>query len=399
VTERLYYEDAYTLHFKANVVERTEYKKKPAIVLDRTYFYPEGGGQQPDNGLLNGIRVIDVQTREADRAVLHILEQPFTDATHVEAQIDADRRRDYMQHHSGQHILSQALSRAAHAETVSVHMSADSMTIDVNRPAISPEEWIAVEDLANQIVQQNLRVRCWYPSSEELATLPIRKMPDVVGKVRIVDMGGFDVTACGGTHVSHTGEIGLIKVVKYERRGDTTRLEFRCGMRAMNDYRSKNEIINRLVGDLSVGYRDIVESVKRLQSESKALRSELKLAKDQLTDAQAQTLLATAQSKGTLRIVARAFEGRDPNDVRLLAQKITTQPDTIALFGVAGEKAQFIFGRAQNVGIDVVPLLKQALALIKSERGGGKPDFAQGGGVPASLAEVTAALESAQQQL
>lgn len=398
MTERLYYEDAYTLRFNADVVERTEYKKKPAVILDRTYFYPESGGQPPDNGQLNAARVIDVQTRETDRAVLHILEHPLDDAR-VEAQIDADRRFDHMQHHSGQHILSQALSRAAKAETVSVHMSTDSMTIDVNRAAIAPEEWLAAEELANQIVQQNLSVRCWYPSVDELATLPIRKMPEVVGKVRIVDMGGFDVTACGGTHVAHTGEIGLIKVVKYERRGDTTRLEFRCGTRAMSDYRSKNDIINRLVSDLTVGYWEVPEAVKRLQADNKALRSELKLVKDQLADAEAQSLLTMAHTQGQWRVVSRAFEGRDTNEVRLLAQKIATRPDTIVLFGVAGEKSQIIFGRAQNVEIDVVPLLKQALALIKSERGGGKPDFAQGGGVPASLDEINSALEAAQRQL
>jgi alanyl-tRNA synthetase len=398
VTERLYYDDAYTLHFNAEVVERTEYKKNPAVVLDRTYFFPESGGQPADNGLLNTVRVIDVQTREADRAVLHILAQPL-EADRVEAQIDASRRLDHMQHHSGQHILSQALSRAAHAETVSVHMSTDSMTIDVNRAGISPEEWIAAEELANDIVQRNLAVRCWYPAPDELATLPIRKMPDVVGKVRIVDMGGFDVTACGGTHVAHTGEIGLIKVVKYERSGDTTRLEFRCGTRAMADYRAKNDVINRLIGELTVGYQDIHEAVKRLQSDNKSLRSELKLAKDQLADADAANLIATAHLKGQLRIVTLAFENRDVNDVRLLAQKIAAHPDTVVLFGVAGDKSQLIFGRAQNVSLDVVPLLKQALSQIKCERGGGKPDFAQGGGVPASLAEVKAALETAQRQL
>ena len=398
MTDRLYYEDAYTLHFTAQVVERTEYKNKPAVVLDRTYFYPEGGGQPADNGTLNAVHVIDVQTREADRAVLHILEQPL-EVDRVEGQIDAARRFDLMQHHSGQHILSQALSRAAHAETVSVHMSADSMTIDVNRAAIPPEDWVAAEELANDIVQRNLPVRCWYPTPDELAALPIRKMPDVVGKVRIVDMGGFDVTACGGTHVAHTGEIGLIKVVKYERRGDTTRLEFRCGKRAMADYRAKNEVINRLVGELTVGYWDIHEAVKRLQTNTKALQSELKLAKEQLADAEAAHLVATAQPKGSLHIVARAFEGRDPNDVRLLAQKITTHPDTLVLFGVAGDKAQLIFGRAQNVKLDVVPLLKQALTMIKSERGGGKPDFAQGGGVPASLDDLTATLAVVQQHL
>src|SRR5579871_5640476 len=206
-TQRLYYDDSYTLGFNADVIEKTTYKDRPALVLDRTYFYPEGGGQPPDTGLLNGVPVIDVQTRDADRGVLHVLEKPLTDQR-VEGQIDAERRTDHMQHHSGQHILSQALSQAAHAETVSVHMSADTMTIDVKRTNLTPDEWLAVEALANRIVQENRAVRCWFPEPDELASLALRKMPDVVGKVRIVDVGGFDVTACGGTHVAHTGEIG-----------------------------------------------------------------------------------------------------------------------------------------------------------------------------------------------
>src|SRR5690348_2615193 len=143
-TERLYYDDPSTLEFEADVVEQTTHKDRPAVVLNRTYFYPEGGGQPCDNGILNGIRVIDVQTRETDRAVLHILKRPLADS-HVEGKIDAERRADYTQHHSGQHVLSQALTQAAEAETISVHMSADTMTIDVKRTNISPEEWQAVE--------------------------------------------------------------------------------------------------------------------------------------------------------------------------------------------------------------------------------------------------------------
>jgi alanyl-tRNA synthetase len=398
MTERLYYEDAYTLNFTADVVERTDYRGQPAVVLDRTYFYPESGGQPYDLGLLNATPVVAVQSREADRAVLHVLQAPLPDQR-VEAQIDAARRFDHMQHHSGQHVLSQALSRVANADTLSIHMSAESMTIDVNRAAITPEAWLAVEQLANQIVQADHAVRCWYPMAPELAALPIRKLPDVVGKVRIVDIGGFDVTACGGTHVARTGEIGLIKVIKAERRGDSTRLEFRCGSRAVADYRTKNEVLNQLAAELTIGYWQVPDAIKRLQAENKALRAEIKLAKDQLAEAESQVWLAAAQQIGAWKVIVNAFDERDANEVRLLAQKIAAHPDVVVLFGVAGEKAQVIFTRASNVTLDVVPLLKHTLALLNSERGGGKPDFAQGGGVPATLSTLAAALASARQQL
>jgi alanyl-tRNA synthetase len=273
MTERLYYNDSYTLTFDAQVVEQTTFKDRPAVVLDRTYFYPEGGGQPCDLGTLNGVRVVDVQIRESDRAVLHVLEQPIS-AAQVAGKIDAERRADYMHHHSGQHILSQALLQAAEAETVSVHMSADTMTIDVKRINISPEEWQRVEALANRVVQENRPVRAIFPTAEELAELRIRKLPDVAGKVRIVDMGGFDFTACGGTHVAHTGEIGMIKVIRYERRGDTTRLEFKCSERALNDYRAKNDIVNRLAAQLTVGFWELPDAITRLQDESKAITTQ-----------------------------------------------------------------------------------------------------------------------------
>lgn len=397
-TQRLYYDDSYTLGFNADVIEKTTYKDRPALVLDHTYFFPEGGGQPADTGLINGVPVIDVQIRDSDQAVLHVLDHTLDDS-HIEGLIDGNRRTDHMQHHSGQHVLSQALMQVAEANTVSVHMSGDSMTIDVKRTSITPEEWWAVEDMANTVVMENRAVRAWFPDPDELAKLNLRKLPDVVGKVRVIDMGGFDVTACGGTHVSRTGEIGLIKVVRLERRGDTTRLEYKCGGRSLHDYRAKNDVINRLAADLTVGYWEIPDAIQRMQNDARALRAELKAAREQLIDAEAKTLAATASQHGDLRIVARAFEQRDVNDLKLLTQKLTEQPGTVALVALAGDKAQLLFGRANDVHLDMAKLLKGALAVLKSDKGGGRPSFAQGGGVPASLPDVTTALRQAEETI
>jgi len=397
-TERLYYNDSYTLGFNANVVEQTTCNGHPALVLDRTYFYPEGGGQPADTGLINHVPVIDVQTRDSDRAVLRVLDHALND-THVEGLIDADRRMDHMQHHSGQHVLSQALMQVAEANTVSVHMGSDTMTIDVKRTNLTAEEWWAVEDMANTVVMENRSVRALFPEPDELAKLHLRRLPDVAGKVRVIDMGGFDITACGGTHVARTGEIGLIKVVRFERRGDTTRLEFKCGGRSLHDYRAKNDVINRLAADLTVGYWDIPEAIQRLQAETRSLRSELKAAREQLIEAEAQTLGSAASLQGNLRIVAQAFEKRDVDDLKLLTQKLTAQPGTVALIGLAGDKAQLLFGRANDVSVDMAKILKVGLAALKSDRGGGRSNFAQGGGVAASLPDVMMALRQAEQTI
>ncbi len=397
-TERLYYNDAYTTAFEAVVVERLTQAEHPVVVLDRSYFYPDGGGQLPDTGTLNGVRVLDVQTRDSDRAVIHILEVPLK-ADQVHGQIDAERRADLRLHHSGQHVLSQALSQAAHAETISVHMSLESMTIDVNRAPVSAAEVSAVEALANRIVLEDRAVRCWFPNPAELPTLGLRKLPDVSGNVRVVDMGGFDVTACGGTHVARTGEIGLIKITKLEKRGSGTRLEFKCGTRALHDYSAKNDIINRLAADLTVGYVELAESVARLRDDNKALRAELKTFHEQTLDAEARDLIAAAGTHNQYHVVVNAYEGRDVNEIKTLVQKLIAQPGTLALIGLAGEKAQLIFGRAEDVPLDVVPALKAALKMLGTDRGGGRPNLAQGGGIPADRAQIEAALAAAKAQL
>jgi len=412
-TERLYYDDSYTLTFDAHIIERTTYHDQPAVVLDRSYFYPEGGGQPNDTGTLNGVRVIDVQTRESDRAVLHVLAAPLNadgNADSVQGIIDGDRRRDLRVHHSGQHILSQALSQAAHAETISVHMSLDSMTIDVSRGVLSADEVRAVETLANRVVTDDRAVHAWFPTPDELTTIKLRKLPDVSGKLRVVDMDGFDVTACGGTHVARTGEIGLIKIIRLEKRGNGTRIEFKCGERALADYRDKNELINRLAVDLSTGFADLPDSVARLREEVRALRAELKPLRDQALDSEAHSLLANVVMQGGCRVVLSVFEARDPEHIKTLAQKIiaigaiATPPDTLVLFGVAGDKAQLIFACTDNAMLDgvplnVVPLLKTALKTLGSDRGGGRPNFAQGGGLAADRTQIAVALQAAAAQI
>ncbi|MHB8626936.1 MAG: alanyl-tRNA editing protein [Aggregatilineales bacterium] len=399
-TERLYYNDPYTLTFDAQVVECLVFKDRLAVVLDRSYFYPESGGQLYDTGTLNGVAVLDVQIRPSDRALLHFLSAALPDGTDaVHGEIDGDRRRDLRLHHSGQHILSQALVRAAHAETVSVHMGLDTMTIDVGRGLLNPDELTAVEEVANRAVQDDLPIRTWFPSPAEIATLPLRKVPEVDGALRVVDIGGFDVTACGGTHVARTAEIGLIKLIKQEKQKQGARLEFKCGVRALADYRIKHDALSRLATDFSVAHADVPDSVARIRDENKQLRAELKTFREQAIETEAQALLAAAENRNGYRLVTAVFDGRDADSVRGLAQRIAAQPGAVALFGISGVRAQVICARADDLTISVVPVLQAALRTLGTDRGGGRPNFAQGGGVPAERAQVVAALEAAKAAL
>jgi alanyl-tRNA synthetase len=392
-TQRLYYTDSYTTDFEANLIDTVTYHDLPAAVLDRSYFYPTSGGQPHDTGFLNGVRVVDVALRESDGVMLHVLENALAlENQRVSGQIDWGRRFDHMQHHTGQHILSAAFEKLADADTVGFHLSADSVTIDLNKPDISPALLDAAEDLSNQIVADDRPVRAYFPSDEELSTLVLRKVPDVEGKLRVVDIAGFDVNACGGTHVARTGEIAIIKILRASRQGDTTRIEFRCGGRALLDYRQKHALLSQLSAELTTGYDQIPAALAKLREENKALRKDVHTLQTIVLENEAELLWQAADRSSGYALIVRAFENRDVAEVRQLVQHLIAHPATIALCGVAGDKAQLIAARSEDLTPDMVAVLKRGLSVWGVERGGGRPAFAQGGGAAALLDQVRAAL-------
>jgi alanyl-tRNA synthetase len=391
---RRYYDDSYTHEFSARVIERLT--DHPAVILDQTYFYPTSGGQPNDIGTINGIPVIDVTTRKEDGAVVHVLAREVADDDAI-CVVDWARRFDLMQHHTGQHILSQAFSQVATASTVGFHLSAESVTIDLDRVNLPEDAVNAVEMLANQVVFANRPVTARIIQPDDAEGVRIRKLPEhlLTGGLRVIDIDGFDVTACGGTHVARTGEIGVIKILKLEKRGDKTRVEFRCGGRALLDYREKNIITNRLAADLTCSINEITQAVGRLQDDFKEAQRSIKAASGLLLDYEAERLVADA-NEGIIKL---DFPNRDFNEVRALAARITQKPGMIALLGASGEKAQVVFARSADLAQDMNALLKQILPLLENGRGGGQAQMAQGGGVPASADQVERALAAAEQIL
>lgn len=378
---RLYYDDAYTLQFSARVTERLTVDGHPALILDQTYFYPTSGGQPNDLGTIDGVPVIDVIARQEDGEVIHVLEKEVVGET-VAGIVDRARRIDHMQHHTGQHILSQAFVQIADASTVGFHLSTESITIDLNRVNLSDETVTAVEDLANEIVLADRPVTARIIQPDDAEGVRIRKMPEhlLTGGLRIIDIDGFDVTACGGTHVARTGEIGLIKVLRLEKRGDKTRVEFRCGGRALRDYREKNAIVNQLMADFTCSMAEVTEAAARLQEDVKAAQRALKSATGTLLDYEAARLSAEAPEQKGMRIVKLNFPDRDFGDVRGLAGRIVQEPGRVALLAVSGAKAQMVFARSADLSADMNALLKRVLPLLNGGRGGGQPQMAQGGG-------------------
>ncbi|MBN1310826.1 MAG: hypothetical protein JXB30_05340 [Anaerolineae bacterium] len=402
MTERLYYDDSYTRTFEARVVEHVDVDDRPAVVLDRTYFYPTGGGQPCDLGTIDGVAVVDVLTRPGDHAVLHVLAGRVASDV-VSCELDWPRRLDHMQHHTGQHILTRAFIEVAGANTVSFHLSPDSVTIDLDVPEIAPDTLSRVEDYANQIVQQNRRVSARIIDADEFAGLDVRmrKMPDHLETdgLRVIEIEGLDATACGGTHVAYTGEIGIIKVLKLERSAQETRVEFRCGQRALHDYRAKNGLANQLAAELTVGTWEVAQAVARLKVDLKEARSAHKVAQARLIEYEAGELLTSADVHGETRVVRAVFDNRDVVKLRALAGHLTEKKATVILLGTAGEKAHLIMARSQDLSYDMNAALKQALAVLGTARGGGRPEFAQGGGVAATVGEIEAALQDAEQHL
>jgi alanyl-tRNA synthetase len=391
MTERLYYTNAYCTCFSARVIERVTWDGCPAVVLDRTAFYPTSGGQPADLGVLGGVAVVDVQAR-GDNAVIHVLESPLPkDEKEIEGEIDWSRRFDHMQQHTGQHVLSAAFERILDADTVGFHLGTDVSTIDLNVPRLAPEAVTPVEGLVNQVVWENRPVNVRFVDSDELAVLPLRRPPAVDGPVRIVEVSDFDVNPCGGTHVARTGEIGLVRIARLDYRGDETRVEFLCGSRALRDYRAKSAVINQLATMLTVGYWELDQAVERLQGEAKQLRTDLRRTREGLLKVEAAELFEAAVPRGAYRVVQQVLQGRDPGELRALAQELTRRFEVSVLLAGVGERTHLCFACSEGVDLDMAALLQEACAQLGG-KGGGKPHLAQGSAPTTDSARVRAVM-------
>lgn len=396
---RLYYEDSYTHTFRAHVIECTEHEGHPALVLDGTYFYTTGGGQPHDTGHINGVDVIDVVTRPADKAVLHVLAAPV-DTVDVECALDWARRFDYMQQHTGQHLLTQAIVQTNGAPTIGFHLSDETVTIDLDA-SLNLVALTEAEDLANRIVWENRPITARLVAFDDTEGVRMRRLPGQLATdgLRVIDITEFDQTACGGTHVAHTGEVGMIKLVRADKRGDKTRVEFRCGGRALIDYRLKNAVINGLTADLTVGIDELRAATARMQDSMREAQRKLKAARARLLEADAAELLASATFLDGQAIIARVLPGCDASELRQLVGLLTLGEGVIALLATPGpDRASMVFSRSTNLTADMNALLKAALAELPGGKGGGQPALAQGGAL-ADEAALNAAIERAARSL
>jgi alanyl-tRNA synthetase len=388
-TERLYFADPYLTKFTARVVSREEKGGKSGVVLDRSAFYPEGGGQPPDRGTLGGVAVLDVQVNDAGE-VWHALAAPLS-SDQVEGNVDWARRFDHMQQHHGQHLLSAAFENLFGYRTVSFHLGTESATIDLAAKDLSPREATQAEDLTNRVIWEDHAVNARFVTPEELSRIPLRKAPTVDGPVRVVSAGDFDHSACGGTHPRSTGAVGLLHIRKIEKRGNESRVEFVCGGRALRDLRFAGATLGRLATGLTVGVDEIETAVGRLRESEDRARKQVLKQSEALAGFEAERAVAEAPVIGDQRVVRRGFNDRSLDELRFLAGAIAARGG-VALLGLAGEKAQFIFARSADSKVDCGKLLKETLAEFGG-KGGGQPALAQGG-IP-DATKLNAVLDSA----
>lgn len=364
MTERLYYSDSYLREFSARVVRKTD----RGVVLDRTAFYPAGGGQPCDLGTLNGIPVTDVAEEGDD--VVHAVASPLEGE--VRGVIDWDRRRDHMEQHHGQHLLSEAFLGLAGAQTASFHLGREESTIDLDR-AVPPEKIAEAEDAANRAVRDNLPVETAFHSLEEARRLPMRKPPPDQPRIRVVTVKGFDVQACCGTHPRATGEVGSILVTASERLKEGVRIHFVCGGRAVRESRENARVLRAAGAKLSAGRGGLEKAVDRVLEESAAARRRLNQAEKKLAEYLGRELAARG------RVVIEVFEDRGVEYLRMVAAQVVAQPGKVAILGGTGETSSLVIARSPDVALDLRPLFKEALAAIGG-KGGGSASFVQGGG-------------------
>jgi alanyl-tRNA synthetase len=384
MTERIYYREPACRAFDAVVTRKLERDGKPAVHLDRTAFYPTSGGQPFDTGRLGDAHVLD--TIDEDEEIVHVLSSPIAEGTTVRGEIDWPRRFDHMQQHTGQHVLSAAFDRLFDNRTMSFHMGSEGSTIDLALE-MTPADVERAVDEANRIVWEGRPVVIRVVSPEDAATLPLRKEPVRSGPLRLIDVTDFDLSACGGTHVAHTGEIGIIVASGVERFRGGSRVSFLCGGRALRVFRLQRDVIAGSVKHLSVLPAELPGAIDRLQMEHKHARKDIARLQQSLAVHEAARLLAEAESFDDMRMVLRALEGWDAAGLRAIATALTAHEQAITVLLSSTSPYAAAVARSADVALDSSQVLKTMMASYGG-RGGGKPDLAQGAGLMGDLPAI-----------
>jgi alanyl-tRNA synthetase len=385
MTSRIYYAEPNRATFEACVAD-CEAGDRIEVVLDQTAFYPTSGGQPFDVGVLDDARVLDVVERE-DGVVIHVVDRPLPVGARVSGVIDWTRRFDHMQQHSGQHVLSAAWDRLFQVRTESFHLGANASTIDLARE-VTGTEIRRAEDEANRIVWEDRAVMIRFATAEEAAAMPLRKDAGRTGELRLIEIVGFDLSACGGTHVARTGAIGNIAISGWEKVRGGTRLEFLCGRRALDRFREWRDLFAATRRRLSLSAADLPAGIDRLQADAKSMQRTLGAAMERLAAYEARALVDRGQRVGDRIVSVEALDGWDAAGLKTLAAAAVQYAPSaaIALFS-RSTPALAVIACGADARLDASVVLRSLVSAFGG-KGGGKADLAQGGGLTASTGDL-----------
>ncbi|MFC2064360.1 DHHA1 domain-containing protein [Chloroflexota bacterium] len=380
MTKLLFINDPNCLEFQAEVTSTIQLDDGSiAALMPQTYFYPTGGGQYHDIGWIGVARVLDVVKQENDD-VFHILDREISTGIHL-ARIDKARRNRNMQSHTAQHILSQTFKLEFGLNTLSSNISFDHpSTIDLNTLSISDAELKIVEDEANRVVFNNLLVKSYFISDKQLSTIPFRRPPKVSENIRVIEIDGFDYSACGGTHCDRTGSIGLIKILKTEIQNKKLRIHFIAGSLALEFFQETYERMKKIAILLETGMEQVDQAVNKQVDGFQEIRLKMQELKNKYLEYEKNRLLSGMTAHGNFKIITKVFEDLDMPDLRYLANALKSVNDFIVVLASYWEsKLSMVVACSENCELDAREILDSLIEKYQG-KGGGDKTFAQGGG-------------------
>jgi alanyl-tRNA synthetase len=384
---KLFYENQYIREFTAEALSIIEKDGAYHIVLDKTAFFPGGGGQFCDLGTIDTLEVIDVY--EENGVIFHVTKQKLIRAHDLKCSIDWERRQDGMHQHLAQHVLSGCFFKLLNANTLSFHLGTDVSTVDIKGHFNENQIRIALQ-YANKVIAQNIEVQCFVPQESKLAELNLRRdLPKTNEEIRVVKIGDLDINACCGVHPKSTQELRMIKINKWEKHKAATRIEFLSGNRAIEASLKSHELLTEICRHLSSNEVDAIKCIKNLSDQLKSSLEENKRISDEIACYEIKALLERAENIGNYLVIKHIYEIGNVKHINKLVSKVVENPNTIALMAVKEvEKATLIFAKSKNIkDVNMKDLLKNTLPLIEGS-GGGSEFLAQGAGRSLNLRDA-----------